>query len=99
MTSQGTDSVTNGPRRVGRPAAAESGVTRGEILRAARACFATYGYAATTTRMIGERAGNLSAAAIYHHFGKKHDLMLAVHRATQAAYYERVKAAVDGAET
>jgi AcrR family transcriptional regulator len=65
-------------RGVGRPEGADSEATRRQILDAARACFSAQGYAATTTRMIAESAG-LTAAAVYHHFGRKQDLMLAVH--------------------
>lgn len=75
-----TSSRTRGPRRVkrlGRPPAAESAETRDRILGAARSCFAEYGYAATTNREIGERAG-LTAGAIYHYFDSKVHLFAAV---------------------
>jgi AcrR family transcriptional regulator len=47
--------------------------------------------------MIADRAG-LTAAAVYHHYGKKHDLMLAVHEATEEQYLGRIRAAVDTAQ-
>ena len=82
----------------GRPAGVDAQETRDRILRAARACFAAHGYEGTSTRMIAERAG-LATAALYHHFGKKSDLMLAVHRARNEASYGPMRAAVDAAET
>lgn len=80
-------------RRVGRPAGVDGDETRLRILEAARSCFAVHGYAATTNRMIADRAG-LTAAAVYHHFGKKPDLMVAVHRATEEIYRHKLEAAV-----
>ena len=82
----------------GRPAGVDAQDTRDRILRVARDCFAAYGYEGTSTRMIAERAG-LATAALYHHFGKKSDLMLAVHRANNEANYPPIKAAVDDAPT
>jgi AcrR family transcriptional regulator len=82
----------------GRPAGVDAQETRDRILKEARACFATFGYEGTSTRMIAERAG-LATAALYHHFGKKSDLMLAVHRATNDATYGPMRAAVDAAPT
>jgi AcrR family transcriptional regulator len=82
----------------GRPAGVDAQDTRDRILKEARACFAAYGYEGTSTRMIAERAG-LATAALYHHFGKKSDLMLAVHRATNDATYAPMRAAVDRADT
>jgi AcrR family transcriptional regulator len=67
-------------------------------MRAARVCFATYGYSGTTNRMIAERTG-VTTAAIYHHFGRKSELMLAVHRATEVTTYERMRPAIDAAAT
>jgi AcrR family transcriptional regulator len=82
----------------GRPAGVDAQETRDRILREARACFAAYGYEGTSTRMIADRAG-LATAALYHHFGKKSDLMLAVHRARNEASYAPMRAAVDAADT
>jgi AcrR family transcriptional regulator len=64
-------------RPLGRPPAAESAETRQRILEAARSCFAELGYASTTNRDIGERAG-LTAGAIYHYFDSKDELFGAV---------------------
>ena len=82
----------------GRPAGVDAAETRDRILKEARACFAAYGYEGTSTRMIAERAG-LATAALYHHFGKKSDLMIAVHAARNEASYAPMRAAVDAADT
>lgn len=50
---------------------------RHEILDAARACFARYGYEGATVRRLEEATG-LSRGAIFHHFRDKDSLFLAV---------------------
>jgi AcrR family transcriptional regulator len=50
---------------------------RQEILAAARACFAQYGYEGATVRRLEEATG-LSRGAIFHHFRDKESLFLAV---------------------
>lgn len=50
---------------------------RREILSAARACFARYGYEGATVRRLEEETG-LSRGAIFHHFRDKESLFLAV---------------------
>ena len=50
---------------------------RQEILTAARACFARYGYEGATVRRLEEATG-LSRGAIFHHFRDKDSLFLAV---------------------
>ncbi|BCJ77634.1 TetR/AcrR family transcriptional regulator [Catellatospora bangladeshensis] len=50
---------------------------RHEILAAARACFARYGYEGATVRRL-EQATGLSRGAIFHHFRDKDSLFLAV---------------------
>ncbi|WP_162938636.1 TetR/AcrR family transcriptional regulator [Mycobacterium kyogaense] len=82
-------------RPLGRPANTSADQTRREILTAARECFAAYGYAATTNKLIAERTG-LTTASIYHHFGRKSDLMRAVFEATEAESYNRIRAALEG---
>jgi AcrR family transcriptional regulator len=81
-------------RTVGRPVGVDSDETRQHILTVARACFVQHGYAATTYRMIGERAG-LTTASVYHHFGRKPELFGAVSEATEGPVFERMRAAVD----
>jgi AcrR family transcriptional regulator len=79
---------------MGRPVNASGDDTRRRILQAARELFATYGYAATSNRMIAERTG-LTSAAVYHHFGRKSDLMRAIYKHTETESYSRVLSAVD----
>jgi len=81
-------------RSLGRPANTSSADTRHQILTAARECFAAYGYAATTNKIIADRTG-LTPATVYHHFGRKSDLMIAVFKTTEAESYARMRAAVD----
>lgn len=50
---------------------------RQQILDGARACFATYGYEGATVRRL-EQATGLSRGAIFHHFGDKETLFLAL---------------------
>lgn len=50
---------------------------RQEILAAARACFARFGYEGATVRRLEEATG-LSRGAIFHHFRDKDSLFLAV---------------------
>src|SRR5438876_754583 len=63
-------------RRRGRPVDSD-GLTRERILLAARECFAEAGYAAASTHMVASRVG-LTTGALYHHFGSKRELYLAV---------------------
>src|SRR5712672_2063876 len=63
-------------RRRGRPVDSD-GLTRERILAAARECFAEAGYAAASTHMVASRVG-LTTGALYHHFGSKRELYLAV---------------------
>jgi AcrR family transcriptional regulator len=85
-------------RPLGRPVNSDGEETRRRILLGARECFAAYGYAATTNRIIAERSG-YTAAAVYHHFGRKNDLMLAVYKMTELENFSRMRAAIDGKQT
>jgi AcrR family transcriptional regulator len=69
--------------RIGRPPGATSDATRARILRAARDCFAQTGYAGTTNKDIGDRAG-ITSAAIYQYFESKTALYVATVRDAQA---------------
>ena len=51
--------------------------TRRKLFDASISCLHDYGYAATTTAMVAERAG-VSRGAMSHHFASKTDLMVAV---------------------
>lgn len=81
-------------KRLGRPPATDAGDTRRRILDIARAAFATGGYDASTNRELGAEVG-ITAGAIYHYFGLKLDLYLAVHADVQALVYGRFTEAVE----
>jgi len=77
------------------PVGGESDPTRSEILRVAGLLFLERGYDATTTRSIAQRVG-LTPAAAAHHFGRKHELYLAVTASMQWAVYEIIEEIVEG---
>jgi AcrR family transcriptional regulator len=62
---------------------------RQEILAAARAAFARYGYEGATVRRLEEQTG-LSRGAIFHHFRDKDSLFLAVAEDDAATMVETV---------
>src|SRR5437667_8510373 len=74
-------------RRRGRPVDSD-GLTRERILLAARECFAEAGYAAASTHMVASRVG-LTTGALYHHFGSKRELYLAVFAEVEQLVDER----------
>jgi AcrR family transcriptional regulator len=84
--------------RLGRPPSSNSADTRKRILDAARAAFALRGYEASTNRTLGTDAG-ITAGALYHYFGSKFDLYLAVHEDVQERVYARFNKAIDGLAT
>ncbi|MEV4224016.1 helix-turn-helix domain-containing protein [Nonomuraea sp. NPDC049725] len=57
-------------RRPGRPAKADAGDTKAELLRAALTLFARHGYAGTSVRAIAREVG-LSESVLYAHFPGK----------------------------
>jgi AcrR family transcriptional regulator len=81
-----------GRRRLGRPAAAESGETRARILRAARQAFAALGYRRASNQAIAAAAG-VTPNALYHYFASKADLFAAAHEASLAVLLEAYRAA------
>ena len=74
------------PRRLGRPPAVDSTVTRERILTAARRSFATLGYDATTNRDIAAEAG-VTTGALYHYTRSKADLYGEVYAEVQDLVY------------
>ena len=84
------------PRRLGRPPDTDSGATRKRILEIARGAFAFGGYDGSTNRDLAARAG-ITSGALYHYFGSKLDLYLAVHEDVQQRVYGRFNAAADSA--
>lgn len=79
--------------RLGRPPDTDSADTRRRILDIARLAFAQRGYGAATNRNLGTEAG-ITAGAIYHYFGSKLDLYLAVHDDVQERVLARFAEAV-----
>jgi AcrR family transcriptional regulator len=69
--------VSESPRRRGRPANTSTDDTIAAVLTSARRLFAAKGYAGTTNREIAAAAG-LAHTAIYNHFGSKAQLFTAV---------------------
>ena len=79
--------------RLGRPPSTSSADTKRRILDTARAAFASRGYEASTNRTLGADAG-ITAGALYHYFGSKFDLYLAVHEDVQERVFRRFTDAV-----
>jgi AcrR family transcriptional regulator len=91
-------SETPSPRRLGRPPAVESRVTRERIVDSARHTFAELGYSATTNQALAVGAG-VTTGAIYHYFDSKPDLYRVVYEEVQAFVYARFDAIVSSAST
>jgi AcrR family transcriptional regulator len=79
-------------RRLGRPPAVDSTVTRGRILTAARRSFASRGYDATTNRDIATDAG-VTTGALYHYTASKADLYGQVYGQVQDLVYAELEQA------
>jgi AcrR family transcriptional regulator len=84
-------------KRLGRPPATDSADTRRRILDIARTSFAAVGYASSTNRDLAAQM-DLTAGAIYHYFGSKLDLYVAVYEDVQQRIYGDFNAATDRAE-
>ena len=85
-------------KRLGRPPATDSGDTKRRILDIAREMFSVHGYEVATNRDIATAAG-ITSGALYHYFGSKLDLYLAVHEDVQAGVYESFSNATMNLET
>ncbi|MBM4383404.1 MAG: TetR/AcrR family transcriptional regulator [Deltaproteobacteria bacterium] len=80
------------PRRVGRPrASARSADVRTDLLAAARATFATRGYAGVSLREVAKTAGT-TAAMVSYYFGDKDGLYAALLQDALADVLARVRA-------
>ncbi len=66
--------------------------THGRILAAARALFAARGHDAVATPELAAAAG-VAQGSLFHHFGSKRDLFIAVHDAVQLELIGRIDAA------
>jgi AcrR family transcriptional regulator len=73
---------------------AKSAISRKRVLDAAAAVFQNYGYAGTTMRVVGERAG-LKAGSIYYHFVSKEELIGAVLDLAMQVVIDGVQDALD----
>jgi len=82
-------------RRLGRPAAVESGETRARILRAARESFAAGGYRRASNQAIAAAAG-VTPNALYHYFASKADLFAAAYEAALAVLLDAYHGAAAG---
>jgi len=72
--------------------------TRAKLLAAARQAFATHGYAHTSMDDFTGEAG-LTRGALYHHFGSKQGLLIAVIEQIEAEVTERLDAVSQAAPT
>jgi AcrR family transcriptional regulator len=84
-------------RRLGRPPDTDSAETRQRILEIARASFAFGGYDGSTNRQLAASAG-ITSGALYHYFGSKLDLYLAVHEDVQQRVYGQFTEAAERAD-
>ena len=84
-------------KRLGRPPATDSAETRERIIDTARAAFASGGYDTSTNRELAAGVG-ITAGALYHYFGSKLDLYLAVHDDVQERVYGQFNAAAEAAD-
>ena len=82
-----------GGARLGRPPATDSADTRRRILDSARLAFALKGYGVSTNRSLATDVG-VTAGAIYHYFGSKLDLYMAVHDDVQTSIRARYEVAI-----
>ena len=71
--------------------------THGRILAAARALFAARGFDAVATPELAAAAG-VAQGSLFHHFGSKRDLFIAVHDAVQLELIGRIDAAAQEAD-
>lgn len=80
--------AVSGPAMRGRPRAADGGIpARDRLLSAARVEFSTKGLAAATGAIVA--AAGVTQPVLYHHFGSKRDLFLAVVEDTYASVLRR----------
>jgi AcrR family transcriptional regulator len=87
-----TEDVAARPRRE----QARSRATRAALLQAGRACFVDSGFAEASVNEIVARAGS-GVGTLYHHFGGKNELFLALYEAYQARQEQRAASAVAAA--
>lgn len=81
------------PKRLGRPPDVNSAETRSRLLVEARTSFAKNGFDATTNKDLAAAAG-ITTGAIYHYFGSKAEMYLAVYAEVQTLVYAAFEAAI-----
>jgi AcrR family transcriptional regulator len=96
MTAPTRSRGTTAPKRRGRPASANAEETRHQILESARRSFAERGYEQCTNQDVADKAG-ISTGAIYHYFGSKLDMYVAVYEDVQMVVYEQFEQAAEQA--
>lgn len=84
-------------KRLGRPPDTDSAETRRRILDTARARFAASGYESATNRALAAEVG-ITAGALYHYFGSKLDLYVAVNDDVWEHLDDTLGVAVDRAD-
>jgi AcrR family transcriptional regulator len=89
--------VSSRTRRQGKPRASSAG-RRDAILAAALALFAERGLIATSIEDIRDASG-ASVGSIYHHFGSKEGIAVALYAGAMAEYQRRAIAALRGARS
>ncbi len=67
---------------------------RHEILMAALSCFSEFGISGSTIDMIKERSG-ASVGSLYHHFGNKEKIAVALYTEGMNDHYARLKKALE----
>ena len=100
MTSSATRPAAGrpvAPKRLGRPKDTDSAETRKRILEIARRAFASLGYGAATNRDLAAQAG-ITAGTLYHYFGSKLDLYVAVNDDVHDLVYGRINEAMDAVD-
>jgi len=71
---------------------------RREILMAALSCFCEYGISGSTIDMIRERSG-ASVGSLYHHFGNKEKIAVALYSEGMRDHYARLRKALDDTQS
>jgi AcrR family transcriptional regulator len=96
QSSDLADTAPRRSRRLGRPPGVDGEDTVRRILGVAERQFASLGYGTTTNKTIADEC-DLSAAALYHHFGAKVALYEAVSQSVYPSMIEAYRGALTGA--